>query len=140
VAIGRGKGYVFVEPSGGWTDMTQTGWLIVPSGASFSVSIDSNTVVTGNPGATIGSNYSQGAAYVFVKPAAGWSNVTPVATLTASDGAAGDSFGYGVAVSGNKIATGAPFATVGSNSSQGASYAFINPRPDGKQHHTLMER
>jgi hypothetical protein len=127
VAIGRGKGYVFVEPAGGWSDMTQTGWLVVPGGTSFSVSIDGNAAVTGNPYATIGSNYSQGAAYVFVKPANGWANVTPVATLTASDGAAGDSFGYGVAVSGNKIATGAPYAAVGSNSSRGATYAFLKP-------------
>jgi len=127
VAIGRGKGYVFVEPSGGWVDMTQTGWLVVPGGSSLSVSTDGNTVVTGNPYATIGSKYAQGAAYVFVKPAGGWGNATPVATLTASDGAAGDEFGYGVAVSGSKIATGAPFAAVGSNSAQGASYAFIKP-------------
>jgi hypothetical protein len=107
--------------------MTQTGWLVVPSGSSFSVSIDGNTVVTGNPYATINSKYAQGAAYVFVKPVKGWSNATPVATLTASDGAAGDWFGYGVAVSGNKVATGAPFAAVGSNPYQGATYAFIKP-------------
>jgi trimeric autotransporter adhesin len=127
VAIGRGKGYVFLEPSGGWVDMTQTGWLVVPSGSSFSVSTDGNTVVTGNPYATINSKYAQGAAYVFVKPTGGWGNATPVATLTASDGAASDEFGYGVAVSGSKIATGAPFAAVGSNAYQGAAYAFIKP-------------
>lgn len=81
----------------------------------------------GDPYATINTKCAQG-AYVFVRPAGSWSNATPVvATLTASDGAAGDSFGYGIAVSGSKIATGAPFAAVGSDAAQVATYAFIKP-------------
>jgi hypothetical protein len=125
---GRGKSYVFVAPSSGWVNMTQTAWLVVPTGSGvFSVSTDGNTVVTGNPYATINSKYAQGAAYIYVKPISGWTNMSPTAILTASDGVAGDWFGYAIAVSGNKIATGAPFATVGSNSDQGATYAFIKP-------------
>jgi hypothetical protein len=138
VAIGRGKGYVFVEPSGGWADMTQTGWLIVPSGSSFSVSIDGNTVVTGNPGATINSKYSQGAAYLFVKPASGWSNATCGDTRTASDGAAGDSFGYAVAVSG-RVATGAPFAAVGSTLRRAPPMPSSSRLPGGRQRRSLTQ-
>jgi hypothetical protein len=125
---GRGKSYVFVVPSSGWVNMTQTAWLVVPTGSGvFSVSIDGNTVVTGYPYATINSKYAQGAAYVYVKPIVGWTNMSPTATLTASDGVAGDWFGYAVAVNGNRIATGAPFTTIGSNATQGATYAFVKP-------------
>ena len=46
------------------------------------------------------------------------------AKLTASDGAAGDDFGYSVAISGNTVVVGAPYATVGGNADQGAAYVF----------------
>jgi len=128
-ANGRGKAYVFVEPSGGWADMTQTAWLAVPGGsAGFAISIAGDTVATGNPYATINSKYAQGAAYIFVKPANGWGNMSPTATLTASDRAAGDWLGYAVAISGGRVVTGAPFAAVGSNATrQGAAYTFVRP-------------
>ena len=47
------------------------------------------------------------------------------AELTASDGAAGDDFGYSVAVSGSTVIGGAPFRQFGSNGSQGAAYVFV---------------
>jgi hypothetical protein len=49
------------------------------------------------------------------------------AQLTASDGAAYDTLGASVAVSGNTIAASAPFRTVGSHSNQGAVYVFTKP-------------
>jgi len=128
-SYGRARAYVFVEPSGGWADTTQTARLGVPGeyiGSTLSISGD--TIVAGSPYATINSNYAQGAAYIFVKPTSGWTNLTPTATLTASDGAAGDELGYGVAISGDQIVTGAPFAAYGSNAArQGATYQFIRP-------------
>lgn len=125
----RARAYVFVEPSGGWADTTQTARLGVPGEAIGSaVSISGDTIVAGSPYATIGSNYAQGAAYIFVKPANGWTSMTPTATLTASDGAAGDELGYSVAISGGQIVTGAPFAAYGSSAErQGATYRFIKP-------------
>src|SRR4029077_797489 len=60
----------------------------------YSVAVSRNTVVVGAPGV----NFGQGATYVFVKPAAGWSNMMQTAELTASNGAASDSFGYSVAI------------------------------------------
>lgn len=125
---GPGKAYVFVEPPTGWTNMTQTAWLLVSGGvAGFSVATNGNTVVTGYPYATIGSNYAQGAAYVFVKPGGGWTDMTPTATLTASDGEADSWLGYSVAINGKQIALGSPFTGIGSNSAQGAAYTFIEP-------------
>src|SRR5262249_37478102 len=58
----------------------------------------------------VGSHSFQGAAYVFEKPAAGWASASETAKLTASDGAAGDSLGTSVAVSGDTVVAGAPFA------------------------------
>ncbi len=126
-ANGRGKTYVFVEPSGGWADMTQTAWLVPGTGGS-ALGTSGDTVVIGSPYETINSKYAQGAAYIFVKPTTGWTNMIPTATLTASDGAAGDWLGYAVAISGDRIATGAPFAAIGSNATrQGAAYTFMKP-------------
>ncbi|PYX29050.1 MAG: hypothetical protein DMG77_14310 [Acidobacteria bacterium] len=66
--------------------------------------------------------------YIFVKPTTGWTNMIPTATLTASDGAASDWLGYAVAVSADRIVTGAPFAAIGSHATrQGAAYTFMKP-------------
>jgi hypothetical protein len=45
--------------------------------------------------------------------------------MTASDGAAHDSFGWSVAVAGDTIAVGAPDARVGAHDGQGAVYVFV---------------
>lgn len=47
------------------------------------------------------------------------------AELTASDGAAGDLFGFSVALSDGTIVVGAPHHMVGSNQYQGAAYVFV---------------
>lgn len=92
-----------------------------------SVAINGNIAVVGSPCAKIGSNRCQGAAYIFVKPAAGWGTTsTFVGKLTASDGAAGDSFGQAVAIGLNTVAVGAPFKTV-NGKPQGGAYIFTKP-------------
>jgi hypothetical protein len=93
----------------------------------YSVAISGDTVVVGAFTANIGNNRLQGTAYVFVKPASGWQNMTQVAQLTASDGAAFDEFGYSVAVSGNTIVIGAPNATRHGKIVAGAVYVFQKP-------------
>ena len=45
--------------------------------------------------------------------------------MTAADGAANDSFGESVAVSGDTAVVGAPLANIGGNSNQGAAYIFV---------------
>jgi hypothetical protein len=78
---------------------------------------DGATVVAGAPGS------GQGVVDVFSEPATGgWQDATADATLTASNGAAGDNFGHSVAVSedGSTIVVGAP----GVASSRGAVYVF----------------
>src|ERR1700689_3026153 len=83
-----------------------------------SVAISGNTVAVG-----IGSTHVQGAVYIFVKPASGWSNMTQAAKLTASDGAVNDYVGYSVGFSGNTVVAGAP----NTDGDVGAAYVFVKP-------------
>src|SRR6266496_3545919 len=87
----------------------------------WSVAIDGNSAVVGAPNATVNGHSSQGAAYVFSYLNGSWSQV---AKLTASDGAAFDTFGYSVAISGNTAVIGAWHAAINGNPLQGAAYVF----------------
>jgi hypothetical protein len=125
-----GSAYVFVEPAGGWAgDLTENTKLTASDGDYFgaSVMISGDTVVVGAPAVTIGGSYGVGAAYVFLKPAGGWAgDLTENAKLTASDGAGAEYFGQ-VAIGGDTIVVGAPFAHVGGNGSRGSAYVFLEP-------------
>jgi hypothetical protein len=125
--------YVFVKPAGGWgeTAGTQVAKLTPSDGVEGdffgdSVAISGDVIVVGAPQATVNGNVYQGAAYVFVKPAGGWRDMTETAKLIASDGAAGDDFGE-VAVSGQTVMVGAPEAEVNDIFNQGAVYVFEPP-------------
>jgi hypothetical protein len=124
--------YVFVKPLSGWHDMFQTARLTASDGVKNdgfgAVGISGSTVVVGAPFANIGSNYQQGAAYVFVKPPKGWENMNETAKLTASDGAAYDDFGWTASVSARTVAVGAPF----SNQATGSAYVFVEPKDGWK--------
>ena len=139
-----GAAYVFALGAGGWT---QTAKLTAPDAAAdglgWSVAISGNTIVAGAPGI---SSVSQpcdgkppadpGAAYVYSMPAGGWANMTPTAALTASDACPGDGLGWSVAISGNTVVAGAPWApTVADEKEpgypplpgQGAAYEYTMP-------------
>jgi hypothetical protein len=111
--------------------MTQTAALTPSDGGEgfgTSVAISGNTIIVGAANASnlnhqTPQNQGPGAAYVFVKPASGWKDMTETAKLTASDGADGDAFGYNVSISGNTAAVGALFAHGGA----GAAYVFVKP-------------
>jgi FG-GAP repeat len=125
----NGKVYVFVEPRGGWKNMTETAQLTDGvSGDYFggAVAIDENTIVAGAPTATIGGNQSQGAAYVFVEPLTGWVTTSAFsAQLTASDGSFRDGFGFSTAVSGETIVVGGPDHQ--GQTGPGEAYVFVKP-------------
>ena len=129
---GQGAAYVFVKPDSGWADAIQTAELSASGGAAndyfgSSVAINGDTIVVGAGGATVNGYPHQGVAYVFVKPAGGWRDMPQAARLAASDGYAGDDFGAAVAINGDNIAVGAPYASIGSNTEQGAAYVFVKP-------------
>ena len=86
----------------------------------LTVAISGNTVVVGAPYATVGSTQWQGAAYVFVKPPSGWTNMTQTAMLTASNGGFGNNFGWSVAIDKNTIVVASP-----SYIGLGAAYVFV---------------
>jgi hypothetical protein len=130
-----GAAYVFLKPTGGWTDMTETRKLTASdphSGDYFgkSVGVAGDTIAVGafrGDGRTANS----GSAYVFVKPTGGWgpqpSPLNEAVRLVASDGAAIDDFGHSIAISGNTILVGACFDDLGGKTDAGSAYVFNEP-------------
>ena len=105
-----GSAYVFVQPGGGWADMTQTAKLTAGDGAADdffgrSVAISNDTIVVGAYGDD-DNGLSSGSAYVFEKPGSGWADMIQTDKLTADDGAADDFFGLSVAISNDTIDVG----------------------------------
>ena len=111
-----GTVYVYTRPAGGWGNMTQTAKLTSSdNGVGFgtSVAISGNVIVVGaaNTSNFEGAAATPGAAYVFVKPAGGWKDMTETQKLVASDGQPGDAFGNSVSIDHNTIAVGAFFVS-----------------------------
>jgi hypothetical protein len=126
---GQGMLYVFEKPASGWSNMTETARLTTSTpptccGLGQSVAISGDTIIAGS-GAD-GSNQG-GVAYVYVKPATGWTDMTETATLSASDGFFGQNFGYSVAIDQNTIAVGATSCTGDGNFGNGEAYVFVKP-------------
>lgn len=121
----QGAAYVFVQIGGvSWTQQAE---LLASDGAlnyrfGSAVSVNGGTALIGATGNKINGHNNQGAAYVFVQSGSTWSQQ---AELTASDGAAANSFGSAVSVDGSTAVIGARGHAVGSNSSQGAGYVFL---------------
>ncbi len=122
----QGAVYVFVKPTSGWTNETQAAKLttsddVVADQFGWSVAVQGNTVVAGAP--NICTLNQPGRAYVFVKPASGWTDMTQTAELTSTDGAC---FGYSVGIDGNTIVVGAQ-ATSSTLQDAGAAYVYVRP-------------
>jgi trimeric autotransporter adhesin len=129
----QGEAYVYT-PTGGWSSMTETAQLTSSDGQpwdlfGFSVSAFNGVAVVDAVQATVNSQVSQGAAYVFVAPSTGWIDATQNAKLVASDGAPGDLLGGSIVLSSDTttVVAGAEAAGVGGNSGQGAVYVFVEP-------------
>jgi hypothetical protein len=112
-----GAAYVFVRSSGKWSQQAELTASDTASGDAFgwSVALDGSTAVVG---ATY-KNSDTGAAYVFVDSSGKWSQQ---AKLTTSNAAAGDQFGFSMALDGSTAVVGAP----GKNSKTGAAYVFVD--------------
>ena len=130
-ARSQGAVFVWVKPPGGWANATPTAEFTASDGAENeglgqSVGVSGDTIVAGAPTHKVGANTRVGAAYVFVKPAAGWADGTQSAELISFDGASEDFFGTGVAISGDKIVVGAYRHRFGMID-PGAAYVFVRP-------------
>jgi hypothetical protein len=108
----QGAAYVFVKPSFGWADMSETARLLPSDSAAndlfgVSVSVSGDMVAVGCPWCDDPDGPDQGCVYLFAKPESGWSNMSETMKLRASDAAAGDLFGYSVALLGDTLVVGA---------------------------------
>jgi hypothetical protein len=119
----QGAVYVYVQTNDIWLAQAK---LVAGDGSAndqfgFTVAIEGDTVVVGARAAAPG---QKGAAYVFVRSGATW---TQQAKLIGTDSVNGDRFGEAVAISGNTIVVGAvlhnPLGTTLLN--EGAAYVFI---------------
>lgn len=130
-----GRAYVFAKPSGGWKTTSQTAELSATDiGASddlgYSVAVDGNTVVVGAPFHSLAkaATFQEGAAYVYVRPLAGWhAKMTQTSELNPDDtaGVGGDYLGMSVAISGGVVLAGT--GDDAGEAHSGASYLFVEP-------------
>ncbi len=118
-SFGQGAAYVFTLQDGTWT---QTQKLTADDGAAvdffgYSIGLSGSTAFIGADDAQIGTNGSQGAAYVFTESDGVW---TQSQKLVADDGGPSDIFGYSIAFDG----TTAVISAYSQNQSTGAAYVF----------------
>ena len=122
-----GAAYVFAKPATGWATATSSAKLTASDATAndwfgWSIAIDGDTVAVGSlwdDDVAIAS----GSVYTFAKPAAGWAAGTETAKLTVSSPAAGDLFGYSVAIDGSTVAVGAVFDD-GAGQDSGSAYVY----------------
>ena len=126
-SFGTGQVLVFNEQPGGWQSETQSATLSPsdtgPDQLGQYLAVSGSTLAAGAPDAGNGA----GAVYVFQAP---WTTGTQTAVLTAPGQPAGQ-LGYKVATDGSTIAAGAPFATVGAATSDGAVFVYAEPNSGG---------
>jgi len=131
-ATDTGAAYVYVKPATGWATATEDARLVASDRAGedefgIAVALNGDVAVVGahrcEGAAAI---ESAGAAYVFVKPAAGWKNATETAELTASDPSAYAGMGIDVAVDGETVVAGA-YQDDPKGLESGSAYLFEMP-------------
>jgi len=129
---GLGVIYVFTEPTGGWTNMTQTTELHTPSSVNsnppwgLAMSANAETIVWG--------------PYVYTRPSQGWVGTVEVKPVTLG---AGEGSGQtAVAISGNTIVQGQRATYVAGHTTygQGALYVFVEPEGGWKTTETATAR
>jgi hypothetical protein len=119
----EGAAYVFIRTGTAWAVQQK---LSASNGGSMdnfgqAVALSGDTALVGAYTAEVGASTDQGAAYVYARSGTSW---TEQQELVASDGAAGDAFGWSVALSSDTALVGAYLADVGSHADQGAAYAY----------------
>ena len=131
----QGAAYVFIRSGTIWSEQQKLTAhdAAALQGFGTSVAISGETIVIGASGVSIGSNSSQGAAYVFVRSGTTWSEQWQ---LIASDGAAHDNFGISVGISGDTVVAGA-FSDL-PNNNQGAAYVFVRSGTTWSQQQKLV--
>ena len=119
---GQGSVYVYTLGPMGWSLQQK---LTNPAGAAddafgYAVALAGDTAVVG-VWLDDDTYPNQGSAYVFSRSGTTW---THQAQLTASDAAAGDGFGFAVAIEGDTAVLTAPFDDLDPDHGQGSAYVF----------------
>lgn len=117
----EGAAYIFFRDNGTWVQQSK---LAVAGSQGFaqSVSIAGDYVIIGDPFRTIGSDYGQGAAYIFTRTGSNW---TQQAQLISDTGEQDDNFGFAVSISGNNAVVGSPNENFNSAPMVGYTYVFV---------------
>jgi len=118
-----GSAYIYKRSGTSWTKEEK---IISTSGNEddqfgYSVAIDGEYVIIGSPYDDDSGNSNIGSASIFKRSGTSWSFE---AKLTASDGKAGDEFGYSVTISGDYVIIGAPKVDHGVWTDSGSAYIF----------------
>ncbi|HXU46461.1 MAG TPA: hypothetical protein VN783_13115 [Thermoanaerobaculia bacterium] len=90
----------------------------------FALALAGSTLVAGAPLGDAPGAADSGAVYVFSRPGSSWTAASPQVELTGPNAHRGDQFGQAAALSGDRIAVGAPSRT-GAGSLSGAVYVFV---------------
>lgn len=119
----NGAAWAFRRSGTAWAEEQK---MLGPDGAAGdglgrSVAISGDTAIVGAPGAGPAEG-RPGAAYVYTRSGGAW---TERQVITASDGAAGDSFGASVTMSGDTAVIGAPGDDTPGTPVTGAAYVFV---------------
>jgi len=120
--LNQGSASIFQYNGTNWVLMQK----IVPAGGTndyfgVSVSISGNYAVVGRYGADLGNGPSQGAVHIYQYNGSSWVLMQQIIDAT---GAAGDSFGGSVSISGNYVVIGSASDDVGANANQGSASIF----------------
>jgi hypothetical protein len=122
--VDQGSVRVFVRSGSTWTlqaTLTAADGLSADAFGS-SVSLSGDTLAVGVPLDDVGTVSNQGSVRIFVRSGTTW---TAQQTLTASDGAANDSFGSALSLDGDTLAVGVAIDDIGTNSGRGSVRVFV---------------
>ncbi|HEV7667124.1 MAG TPA: hypothetical protein VGS22_01255 [Thermoanaerobaculia bacterium] len=121
-AAAPGAGAIYVLQRGGSVRLTAAD-AAAHDLLGFALALEGSTLVAGAPLGDAPGAADAGAVYVFSRPGSSWSAAAPQVKLTAPNARRNDQFGQALALSGDRIAVGAPDRT-GAGSLSGAVYVF----------------
>jgi len=127
-----GAAYVFIRSGSTWSLQQKLTASDAVASQSYgtSVSIAGNTIIVGAHG-----NASMGAAYVYTRSGTLWSQQQK---LTASDGVAGDRFGYSVAIHSDTAVIGSVLDDTPGGTDAGSAYVFTRSGTVWSQQQKLL--
>jgi hypothetical protein len=130
----QGAAYVYSRSGSNWMPQAK---LVASDGAPWvqfarAVSVRGDTAVIGAVSAIVGGNAGQGAAYVYTRNGASWSER---ARLLADDGESWDGFGGAVSLDAGQVMVG---ASSNGMAGEGAAYVFTGADADWTQQGKLV--